>query len=107
MLLKILNNMKYRLSFTIQDYYSYMGTNPNCTVMERMLLSIPDEFRKSGYNIKFKTIKKYNLFCWSIYYRVHMSVKMSEEEIKKVIEYYENCSHTLSNFSYKLITKHF
>ena len=95
--------MKYRLSFTIQDYYCYIGTNPiNCSVKERVLLSIPDKFRENGYNIKFKTIKS-----WNIYYRVHMSVKMSEEEIKRVIKYYENCSHTLSNFSYKLITKHF
>ena len=93
---------KYRIAFTVQDYYDYVGTHPYYSIKERMLGSIPDQFRQSGYNIKFKT-----LHGWIKYYRVHMSVKMTEEEIKKVFEEYKNIMFNLNNTSYKLITKHF
>lgn len=93
---------KYRIAFTVQDYYDYVGTNPYYSIKERMLDSIPDLFKKNGYNIKFKCIK---LYSW--YYRVHMSVRMTEEEIKQVLDWYENASFKLDNVSYKLITKHF
>ena len=94
---------KYRIAFTVEDYYDYIGTNPYYSVKKRMLESIPEQFRQSGYNIKFKTLHRY----WHKYYRVHMSVKMTEEEIKKVFEEYKNMSFDLNHTSYKLITKHF
>ena len=98
--------MKYRIAFTVQDYYDYVGTNPYYSTKERMLQSIPEQFKKNGYNIKFKRI--YNkLYPWSKYYRVHMSVRMTESEIKQVLDWYENASFKLNNVSYKLITKHF
>lgn len=94
---------KYRVAFTIEDYYDYVGTNPCYSLKKRMLGSIPEQFRQSGYNIKFKTLR-----CpWHKYYRVHMSVKMTEEEIKEVFEEYKNMMFSLNNTSYKLITKHF
>jgi hypothetical protein len=94
---------KYRIAFTVQDYYSYIGTNPYYGVKECMLHSIPERFKKNGYNIKFKKIKKH----WDTWYRVHMSVKMSEEEIQKVLNWHKNADFKLENVSYKLITKHF
>lgn len=90
---------KYRIAFTVQDYYDYIGTNSWYGIKERMLQSIPQQFKNNGYNIKFKT-----LYCyWNKYYRVHMSVRMTEEEIKEVLDWHKE----LNNVSYKLITKHF
>ena len=92
------NNMeKYRIAFTVQDYYDYIGTNPYYSIKERMLQSIPQQFKDNGYNIKFKCIHK-----WHKYYRVHISVRMCEKDIKRVLSMI-----TLYNVSYKLITKHF
>ena len=71
-----------------------------------MLKSIPEEIEQNGYNIKFKCVHN-KLYPWYKYYRVHMSVRMTEEEIKKVFEKYKNMMFELSNTSYKLITKHF
>ena len=98
------NNMeKYRIAFTVEDYYDYIGTSPYYSIKKRMLYSIPDQFRKNGYNIKFKTLHRY----WHKYYRVHMSVKMTEEEIKEVFGKYKNMIFKLENISYKLIFNHF
>jgi len=90
---------KYRIAFTIEDYYDYIGYS----IKERMLQSIPDLFRENGYNIKFKTLHYYQ----HKYYRVHMSVRMTEEKIKEVFEEYKDMMFELNNTSYKLITKHF
>ena len=92
---------KYRISFTVQDYYDYIGTNPNYSIKERMLESIPDLFKNNGYNIKFKRIHN-KLFPWYTFYRAHISVRMCEKDIKRVLSMI-----TLYNVSYKLITKHF
>ena len=97
---------KYRIAFTVQDYYDYIGTNPYCSIKERMLRSIPEEFKQNGYNIKFKCIHS-KLYSWNNYYRVHMSVRMTEEEIRKVFWKYKDRIFGLYNTSYKLITKHF
>ena len=94
---------KYRIAFTIQDCYDYVGTNPYYSIKERMLESIPEQFKKNGYNIKFKKIVSW----WHIYYRVHMSVRMTEEEIQKVFDWHKKASFGLDNTSYKLINKHF
>lgn len=94
---------KYRIAFTVRDYYDYVGTNPYYSTKERMLQSIPQQFKDNGYNIKFKTLYRY----WNKYYRVHMSVRMTEEEIKKVLDWHKNASFGFENISYKLITKHF
>ena len=91
---------KYRIAFTVQDYYDYVGTNPYYGIKERMLQSIPEQFKKNGYNIKFKTLYKY----WRKCYRVHMSVRMTEEKIQEVLNWHENSSFRLENVSYKLIT---
>ena len=97
---------KYRIAFTVQDYYDYVGTNPLYSIKERMLQSIPDLFKENGYNIKFK--KVYSKLCpHNKYYRVHMSVKMCEKDIKQVLDWNKNTSFRLGNVSYKLITKHF
>ena len=97
---------KYRIAFTVQDYYDYIGTNPCYSIKERMLESIPDLFKENGYNIKFKCVLN-KLYPWCRCYRIHMSVRTTEEEIEKVLDWYENASFKLDNVSYKLITKHF
>ena len=73
-----------------------------------MLESIPDLFKKNGYNIKFKCVHN-KLYPWYKYkyYRVHMSVRMCEKDIKQVLDWYKNASFKLNNISCKLITKHF
>ena len=97
---------KYRIVFTVQDYYDYIGTNTYRSIKERMLESIPEQFKKNGYNIKFKYIHS-RLYSWNKYYRVHMSVRMTEEEIQKVFDWHKKASFCLYNTSYKLINKHF
>ena len=97
---------KYRIAFTVQDYYDYVGTSPYYSTKERMLKSIPEEFEWNGYNIKFKRVHN-KLYPWYTYYRVHMSVIMPEEEIKRVLDRYKDASFKFNNISYKLITKHF
>ena len=97
---------KYRIAFTVQDYYDYVGTSPYRSIKERMLESIPEQFKQNGYNIKFKKVS-YRLYPWSTWYRVHMSVRMTEDKIKQVLDWYKNASFRLNNVSYKLITKHF
>ena len=98
---KLYNMEKYRIAFTVQDYFEYTGVSPYLSIKERMLRSIPDLFKENGYNIKFKRVHN-ELFPWYTYYRVHISVRMSEQEIKRVFN-----MNTLYNVSYKLITKHF
>lgn len=93
---------KYRIAFTVEDYYNYVGTNPYYSIKERVLHSIPEKFKKNGYNIKFK-----KLHSWNDWYRVHMSVRMTEEEIQKVFDWYKETSFCLYNTSCKLINKHF
>ena len=68
-----------------------------------MLESIPYEFEKVGYNIKYKKLYNY----WRKNYRVHMSLRMSEEELKKILDKYDSYSHKLENVSYKIITNKF
>ena len=97
---------KYRISFTIQDYYDYVETNPYYSMKERMLDSIPNLFIQNGYNIKFKCVSN-KLYPLYKYYRVHMSVRMCEKDIKQVLDWHRNASFKLNNVSYKLITKHF
>jgi hypothetical protein len=92
---------KYRIAFTVRDYYEYIGTSPYLSIKERMLGSIPNLFKEDGYNIKFKCVHN-ELFPWYTFYRVYISVRMSEEEIKRVLN-----MNVLYNVSYKLITKHF
>jgi len=107
LIFKQTNNMeKYRIAFTVQDYYDYVGTSPYYSTKERMLKSIPKEFEWNGYNIKFKCIHN-KIYPWYKYYRVHMSVIMPEEEIKRVLDQYKDASLKFNNISYKLITKHF
>ena len=97
---------KYRIAFTVKDYCDYVGTSPYRSTKERMLQSIPEQFKKNGYNIKFKKVS-YKLFPWNTWYRVHMSVRMTEEEINKVFDWYKETSFCLYNTSCKLINKHF
>jgi hypothetical protein len=59
---------KYRINLTVEDYFDYVGTRPFMSVKDRMLFSLPEEFRK-GYNIKFK-----KFHSWHDFYRVHLSL---------------------------------
>ena len=36
---------KYRINLTVEDYFDYVGTNPFMSVKDRMLFSLPEEFR--------------------------------------------------------------
>lgn len=89
---------KFRINLTVEDYYSYIGTNPYYSIKERMLYSLPEDFKKGAYNIKFKTIKHGHK-----YYRVHLSLKTTEEEIKEVIERYKTTMFYCGDISFKEI----
>lgn len=93
---------KYRVKFTVEDYYDYLGgSKPYISLRKRLLASIPDEFHKALYNLKFKKISK--AFSFHTYYRVQFSVKMEENEIVKIFERRKNWCHAPENWSYKPI----
>ena len=37
---------KYRINLTVEDYFDYVGTNPSLSIKDRMLFSLPEEFKK-------------------------------------------------------------
>ena len=90
---------KYRINLTVEDYFDYVGTRPFMSIKDRMLFSLPEEFKK-GYNIKFK---KYH--CWHDFYRIHLSLITTEEIIQKVIERYKTIGFIYNNITYKEIKK--
>jgi hypothetical protein len=90
---------KYRINLTVEDYFDYVGTRPFMSVKDRMLFSLPEEFRK-GYNIKFK-----KFHSWHDFYRVHLSLITTEEVIQKVIERYKTTGFICNNITYKEIKK--
>lgn len=71
-----------------------------------MLFSIPEEFKKVGYNIKFKKIA-FKAYPWFKQYRVHMSLRMTEEQLKMILKRYKNTFYGMDNISYKIITNKF
>lgn len=90
---------KYRINLTVEDYFDYVGTHPSMSVRDRMLFSLPEEFKK-GYNIKFK-----KFHSWHDFYRVHLSLITTEEAIQKVIETYKTTMFICNNITYKEIKK--
>lgn len=97
--------MKYRIKFTAQDYYDYLGRNNYSSLKKKVLTCIPDEFLKKFYNLKFKVIPKYYGFYRHTYYRIQISVDMEEDEIKKVFEKRKDWCYSYTNVSYKPINK--
>ena len=94
---------KYRINLTVEDYFDYVGTNPFLTTKDRMLFSLPGEF-KDGYNIKFKVIK-HRMYPWHRYYRVHLSLITNEERIQKVINRYKTTGFNCGEITYKEIKR--
>ena len=90
---------KYRINLTVEDYFDYVGTHPFLSVKDRMLFSLPEEFKK-GYNIKFKKFRN-----WRDFYRVHLSIITTEEIIQKVINRYKTTGFIVNNITYKEIKK--
>ena len=88
---------KYRINLTVEDYFDYVGTHPFLSARDRMLFSLPEEFKK-GYNIKFKKFRS-----WRDFYRVHLSLITTEETIQKVIERYKISGFMCNNITYKEI----
>lgn len=92
--------MKIRLKLTAEDFYDYLGTSPSMSLTKRVLQSIPDEFKK-GYNLKFKKLKlPYSYHNW---YRVSISVEITEEKLQQVLDWNAKCMHRFQNFSYKVL----
>jgi len=97
--------MKYRVKFTAEDYYDYVGRNPYCSLKKRVKECIPDEFLKGMYNLKFKRILKPRTFYAHTYYRISFSIDMEEAEIAQVFERRKNWCYTYYNINYKPINK--
>lgn len=91
---------KYRVSFTMLDYFDYVGTDPFYSLKERVMRSLPYEFRKNLYNLKFKIVKNFTYKKW---YRVHFSVLMEESDIQRVIHSYDDATWKLENVKCKKI----
>jgi len=98
--------MKYRVKFTAEDYYDYIGSNPYCSLKKRVKECIPDEFLKGMYNLKFKKISRAKTFRGHTYYRIQISVNnMKESEIAQVFERRKTWCYSYSNINYKPINK--
>lgn len=96
--------MKYRINFTAEDYFDYVGTNPYYPLKKRVMESIPYEFRDSSYNLKFKIIKDRS-WSYKKWYRVHFSVDMEESRILEIFKRYEDYCHKPEEWSYKVIKR--
>jgi len=92
--------MKIRLNLTIEDYYDYVGTNPHYPKKKRVRSSLPSQLQ-DGYNMKFKEVS----VGWSSHkwYRVHISVNISQENLDRMISYNASIMHSFQNLSYKII----
>ena len=94
---------KYRINLTVEDYFDYVGTHPSLSTKDRMLFSLPEEFR-NGYNIKFKIVES-SVYPWIRHYRVHLSLITDVEVIQKVIERYKTTMYKVNKITYKEIKK--
>lgn len=92
--------MKLRVKLTVEDFYDYLGTNPSMSLTKRVLQSMPDEFR-DGYNMKFKKVK--DSWRYHNWYRVSITVDITEERLQKVLDWNSQCMHKFLNFSCKPI----
>ena len=92
--------MKIRVNLTIEDYFDYLGTHPHYSKRERVLQSLPYEFRDNLYNLKFKELKS---FTWKRHYRVHFSIDMTEERFLSIIERVKDYCHKPEEVTYKVI----
>lgn len=91
-------SIKVRVNLTVQDYFSYVGTNPNYKSNYRVIHSLPDEVNK-GYNMKFKKLKGYGN-----YYRVHISIKVNDISIISNLEdKYKGYGNKPTDVSWKVI----
>lgn len=90
--------MKIRVSLTVQDYYSYVGTNTLRPLTKRVICSLPRELEK-GYNMKFKKLKIYGN-----YYRVHISVEIDDISVISNLENrYKGFCHKPENITWRVI----
>lgn len=96
--------MKHRVTFTIQDYYDYVGTHPfGISMKNRVLSSIPsDRLKESMYNLKFRIIKSAK---YSRYYRISLSTRLDKEEIDAIFDKAKTYCHFPTNIVVKEITK--
>ena len=94
---------KYRINLTVEDYFDYVGTHPFLSTKDRILFSLPEEFR-NGYNIKFKIVES-SVYPWIRHYRVHLSLITDVEVIQKVIERYKTTMYKVNKITYKEIKK--
>lgn len=91
--------MKFRLKFTVGDYYNHVGTGYRVSYKsykQRVKDSLPYQFEK-GYNLKFKLVNQWG----SIAYRVSITLDTTIENINNIIEYNSKIMFQFSNFSYK------
>ncbi len=94
--------MKYRVNLTIMDYYDYVGTHPSMSLRDRVLESLPYQFKDSAYNLKFKVLRT---AYWKRNYRVHFTVNMEESKLIKIFEEYKDYCHRAENYSYKVVSR--
>ncbi len=91
---------KIRFNLSIEDYYDYVGTNPHKSLKNRALESLPQELRE-GYNMKFKRIvRPYSFHKW---YRIHITAKITDKQLEKMLKDNGVFAHQFDNFSYKVI----
>jgi len=100
------NNMIFKLKYTCEDYFHYMGKHNYPCRYGLYSSLIRNEFEEIR-NLHFKVIPCKNKNIYEVRrFRVSCTVKVQrEEDLKKVIQRYENVGADYHGFSYKLIKR--
>ena len=97
---------KWRIKFTCEDWYDYIGNNTWDSLRKRAIESMPQQIKYGKfYNFKFKRVISFPYRHWHKFYRVSVSIEMTEEEILYMIKECESFMHHYGNFSYRLISR--
>lgn len=97
---------KWRIKFTCEDWYDYIGSNTWVSLRKRAIESMLQQIKYGKfYNFKFKRVVSFPYAHWHKFYRVSVSIEMTEEEILYMIKECESFMHHYSNFSYRQISR--
>ena len=90
--------MKTVISFIQEDYFSYVGTNPLKSELQRAQSSIPYEFSKYS-SFKYKRVND----GWNRLYFIILVVDIDKERLDKVIRQASENMIICRDFKYRTI----
>ena len=90
--------MKTVISFIQEDYFSYVGTNPSKSELQRAQASIPCEFSKYS-SFKYKRVNH----GWSRLYFIILVIDIDKENLDRVIRQASENMIIRRDFKYRTI----